>query len=666
MASSGRLHLGDVGRLAFTWATSALALALADAVLPDLSASSLWLWVVVAAVGGAVGLVLRPLLTEVSARIGWIAVLLVALVGQAVILYGAMMVVPGIDTTFLAAFLASWLTAGVATFITWLAASGTDDALVMTLARRGKPEPVADPDVPGFLFVQLDGVPFPVLRWAVQAGGVPHIRKWLTSGDYVLREWTPQFPCTTPASQLGLLHGTVAGIPAFRWYDRELGRVLVANRPADARVIEKRATDGRGLLADDGVSISNLFTGDAVRSYLTMSRIERARGSTETRRMAARFMTTPNGFARSMSRTVAEIVRERWQARRQRLRDLQPRVHRGWTFAALRAVTNGVLRDMNTALVAQEMRRGTRAIYVDYVDYDEVAHHAGLSRPESLAALDALDKVLASLDQLRGRAARDYRLVVVSDHGQSQGRCFEDRYGRPLGDLCGELMAEAVTNVDTPVEGLGRAQSVTGEVGDAHAMGRIASKADARLQQGRHEEGLESEAPVVLGSGNLGLLYLREPRRLTLEEVNTRWPRLVPGLVEHPGVLFVAAVDADGTPWALGGGGRRDLATGDIVGEDPLAPLAPHTARVLGRAVLMPEPPDLYVNSVVDADTLDVAAFEDLVGAHGGLGGWQDRAVVMVPSDLAPLLPEQLEGADVVHRALVRMLESAGHRRDLV
>ena len=70
---------------------------------------------------------------------------------------------------------------------------------------------------------------------------------------------------------------------------------------------------------------------------------------------------------------------------------------RGWTFAVLRAVTNALLRDLNTALVAEEMRRGTKAIYVDYVDYDEIAHHAGMFRPESLAALDGLDRTLASL-----------------------------------------------------------------------------------------------------------------------------------------------------------------------------------------------------------------------------------------------------------------------------
>ena len=98
---------------------------------------------------------------------------------------------------------------------------------------------------------------------------------------------------------------------------------------------------------------------------------------------------------RSLTRTVAEIVKERWQARRQVKRDLEPAGATGTgPSPLLRAVTNGLLRDLNTALVAEEMRRGTKCIYVDYVDYDEIAHHAGMFRPESLAALDGLDRTL--------------------------------------------------------------------------------------------------------------------------------------------------------------------------------------------------------------------------------------------------------------------------------
>src|SRR6185312_10333658 len=112
---------------------------------------------------------------------------------------------------------------------------------------------------------------------------VPTMRRWVSSGDHVLREWTPQLPCTTPASQQGILHGTCDRVPAFRWYDRELGRVLVANRPADAAIIEQRASNGRGLLADGGVSVSNLFSGDAPTAMMTMSKVSLGRGSRETR-----------------------------------------------------------------------------------------------------------------------------------------------------------------------------------------------------------------------------------------------------------------------------------------------------------------------------------------------------------------------------------------------
>ena len=49
----------------------------------------------------------------------------------------------------------------------------------------------------------------------------------------------------------------------------------------------------------------------------------------------------------------------------------------------LRAATNVLLRDLNTALVVEAMMRGSKAIYVDYVDYDEIAHHAGVVRREA-------------------------------------------------------------------------------------------------------------------------------------------------------------------------------------------------------------------------------------------------------------------------------------------
>ena len=555
----------------------------------------------------------------------------------------------------------------MATAAAWLGSAGTDDSFTASLLRRrAEGGPVADPEVDGVVFVQLDGVAFPVLRWAIQAGAVPTIRRWVTSGDYLLREWTAQLPCTTPASQLGILHGTVAGVPAFRWYDRELGRVLIANRPDDAAIIEQRATSGAGLLVDDGLSIGNLFTGDAPRAVLTMSRLGSGRGSAVARQTFAWFLTNPNGFTRGVIRTIAELAKERWQAARQNRLNVLPRVHRGWTFAGLRAATNVLQRDLNTAVVAEEMRKGTKSIYVDYVDYDEIAHHAGMFRPESLAALDGLDRVLGTLERLATHAARRYHIVVVSDHGQSQGQTFLDRFGNDLGEVCTRLMEEKVASLDAPVEGWGRVDSLAEDLAGTGITGRAARRAAAASS--RHvSRGAEAAttAPVsVLGSGNLGLLYVRSDVRLTLDDLEERWPRLVPGLCTHEGIGFIACLDSAGVPWVLGKHGRLQLDTGEVTGQDPLEPYGDHAARMLRRALAMPEAPDLYINSRVGDLTLDIAAFEPLVGAHGGLGGWQDRAVLLTPRTLADVLPdEHIEGADHLHAVLVAMLRAVGQRK---
>jgi uncharacterized membrane protein YvlD (DUF360 family) len=660
------LRLADVVRLLAVWLVSSAALAIAGALLPNLTAQAAWTYFATTAVAGVLGLVFRPALVLVAARIGWLAVVLVGLVGQALLVYAAIWIAPGISATFWSAFWASWIVAVVSTAAAWLGSTGTDDSFTASLLRRRvKQSPVADPEIDGVVFVQLDGVAFPVLRWAIQAGAVPTLRRWITSGDYVLREWTAQLPCTTPASQLGILHGTVAGVPAFRWYDRELGRVLIANRPNDAAIIEQRATTGAGLLVDDGLSIGNLFTGDAPRAVLTMSRLGSGRGSAVARQTFAWFLTNPNGFTRGVIRTIAEVAKERWQAARQNRLNVLPRVHRGWTFAGLRAATNVLQRDLNTAVIAEEMRKGTKCIYVDYVDYDEIAHHAGMFRPESLAALDGLDRVLGTLERLSAQAARRYHIVVVSDHGQSQGQTFLDRFGNDLGQVCTGLMEEKVALLDAPVEDWGRVGSLAGDLAGTGLTGRAARRAaDASSRHVNRGAEAATNVPVtVLGSGNLGLLYVRSEVRLTLDDLEERWPRLVPGLCAHEGIGFIAGLDSAGVPWVLGKHGRVQLDTGEVTGQDPLEPYGDHAARMIRRALTMPEAPDLYINSRVGDVTLDIAAFEPLVGAHGGLGGWQDRAVLLTPRTLAEVLPaEHIEGADHLHSVLVAMLRAVGQR----
>ena len=133
------------------------------------------------------------------------------------------------------------------------------------------------------------------------------------------------------------------------------------------------------------------------------------------------------------------MVVEWHQGRRQRIRGVVPRIHRGGQFLLLRGLTTVILRDLNVTIVAEQLTRGTPVVYVDFVDYDEVAHHAGGTRLESLKVLEALDQVIDVLERVASDAPRRYHFVVVSDHGQSLGAPFPDLYGQSLGDLCAEL-----------------------------------------------------------------------------------------------------------------------------------------------------------------------------------------------------------------------------------
>ena len=674
------LRWGDVGRAVLAVLGAAIGLGIASLVVPEFNIGGAARALAAAVLIAVVGAVLRPVLVRLAVLLGWVGAVVVGLAGQAFIIWLVLWDFTGKtdNPPFWSVFLASWVVSAVSTAFVWVATAGTDDAVTAGLLRKGRRSrqpALEDADLPGVVFIQTDGVPFPVLDWGVRAGTLPTLSRWIRSGTHHMAEWRPKLPATTPASQMGILHGTIDGIPAFRWVERDTGRVLVANKPADAAVIEAMHSDGRGLLADDGVSVSNLFTGDAPTAYATMSAVQRTQETRHARYTVSTFLARPEGLARSLSRTVSEIVRERFQAARARRRDVHPRVDRPWAFAFERAALCGVLRDLNTTLVADAMLQGHRSIYVDFVDYDAVAHHAGLMQPESLAALEGIDAVIGQLERVAAVAPRPYLFVILSDHGQSQGEVFASRYGEDLATLVRRLTSSDVLSAQENAEGTGSLASMMASTGDTDTvLGRSLRRASDRLSAHRLEmpapasTGEEAEAAadkcLVFGSGNLGLVYVAgEHARLNLDQLTERFPGLVPGLVSHPGAGFVVVDTADHGPVVLGAAGEHRLREGVVVGTDPLAAYGPDAAAFVLRASTMDEAPDIYVNSLVD-DLGEVAAFEGLVGCHGGLGGWQDRAVVMWPDALPP--PESMVvGADAMHRLLVGWLEHLGHRSSL-
>jgi hypothetical protein len=596
-----------------------------------------------------VGAVLRPLLlVGVTALGGWGAMLL-GVVAQVVVIVVALELDPAdrissLPTTVIAAILAVVFAA----ILDWMADSGSDDTFVkearrlMRAVRRRQARRAGGRFLsfrrlrpgtePGMLIVQLDGVAEPVLRWAVRAGNLPTLGHWLRSGSHTLRGWHTGLPSTTPASQAGILHGASRQIPAFRWYEKEAGQLMVSNRPRDAAVIEPRLSDGRGLLRDGGVSIGNAFSGDAAISLLTVSHA--ALPGRSARGWAA-FMASPYGFTRALVLGVGEVITELHQARLQRRRNLQPRVSRSGAFLALRPASM-LLRDVNVSLIAEQMARGAPAVYCDLVDYDEVAHHAGPARPESMRQLESLDRMLGVLERLAPEAARRYHLVVLSDHGQSQGATFRQRWGETLNEVVDRFAAPD------------RAVALT-------------EPAETEATRGPEFQVPPVAPLLVVSSGNLALIYLtRFSHRLGRAEIDRAYPRLISGLAAHPGIGLVVVASDEG-PVVLGTDGAHRLADGRVEGVDPLIPYGPHARADLLRHQETAHVGDLVLISSIDPVTQEVEAFEELVGSHGGLGGWQTEAMLVHPADW-PIGHGELIGSDAVHRQLVEWLAMLGLR----
>jgi hypothetical protein len=167
----------------------------------------------------------------------------------------------------------------------------------------------------------------------------------------------------------------------------------------------------------------------------------------------------------------------------------------------------------------------------------------------------------------------------------------------------------------------------------------------------------------VMASGCLGLIsFPREPGRVTLERVEALYPDLLPALLSHPGIGFALVRSRVHGALVMGHGGVHHLDSGEVDGTDPLEPYGPNAARHVKRTDSYPHCPDIVVNSTYWEDTDEVAAFEELVGSHGGMGGTQSYPFLLHPVELEQP-NEPLVGAEAVHRVLRGWLVDLGHER---
>jgi uncharacterized membrane protein YvlD (DUF360 family) len=628
---------------------------------------------IAAAVIGLLNALLWPILSRVLLPFAVFTGGLLFLILNGFIVWLAAQIVPGFEIDSL--WTAVWAALGVTAVNVILSTLLTldDDAsyyrnVINKRIRRSKK--VVETDVPGVFFLEIDGLAEPVLEKAMELGYTPTMKRWLEEGSHKLIGWETDLSSQTSASQAGLLHGNNYNIPAFRWYDRQRKKIVASSNPDEVAKIEQDHSDGNGLLVDDGASRGNLLSGDAPNVMNTASTIKDF-SRFHTADFYAYF-ADPYNFSRTLLLLFWDIILERYRFWQQRRKDIQPRLdkhHRNFKYALVRGGTTVFLRELNIYTLIGDMFAGTPSAYATFVGYDEVAHHSGVETHDAFDALYKIDQQFARLESAAEKASRPYHFVILSDHGQSGGATFKQRYGKSLAELVQELTDDyQVGGYEENTEGVSNLNNVLSDAmqhEDSNTARRAAGAAK-RYAAGRERseivkaevlsadevKGEELPGIVVMASGNLGLVYgTRLEERATLEEIEVVYPGMLEGLVSHEGIGFAMVHSLEHGPVVIGANGRNYLAEERVEGDDPLVGFGPRAAQHLIREDSFPNCPDILVNSFYRADTNEVAAFEELIGCHGGMGGYQTQPFVLYPAEL-PVADGPLIGAAAVHHLM--------------
>jgi uncharacterized membrane protein YvlD (DUF360 family) len=634
-------------QLIVTWFLGAVALLVATTLVPGASDSTFRAALAVAALLAVLNALLPPLVAAVrlpfTALLGFFLVLFL----DAGMLLLADRVSSGLKIdSFWSALGVAIAAAAVGVVLSVIFGTNDDDIyslrVVQRIAKRSGERVVTDR--PGIVFLEIDGLALPVLQRAMRDGHAPTLARWLQDGTHRLAEWEPDLSSQTGASQAGILLGSNDDIVAFRWVEKERQVLVACSSPEDCAELERRHTTGSGLLADGGASRGNLFSGGADHMILTVSRMEAERSSNPGYRA---FLANGFNVVRSFVLFGWEVILEWVAAAKQVRRDVRPRGHRGGLYPFLRATMCVIVRDLIVYGVLTDMMKGRPAVYATFSSYDEVAHHSGLEREDTLEALRKLDQQFGRIERARRYAARPYELVVLSDHGQTQGATFRQRNGYGLDELVQRNLAHGGVSA---LEGGDEQEAMVGHAA-AEATGRKAKRA---------KNDVSDRDVVVLGSGNLGLVYLMEEGgRMTREELDARHPQLLPALSSHPHIGWVLVQSREDGAVVLGSGGARYLERDRVDGDDPLAGFSATVPQHLLRTNGFAHAPDILVGSFYDPALDEGCAFEELISFHGGLGGSQTQPFLLYPARL-PAPEQPLVGAETLHRVLVgwrRLLE---------
>jgi len=501
------------------------------------------------------------------------------------------------------------------------------------IVRRGVAAAPVAPARRRVVLLQIDGLSSRRLRQALARGDMPHLKRWLDSGQGRLRCLTAASEPSTPVFTAGLLYGARGGVPGFAWYDRKLGRQVRMDLAEDVSALERSLTGDRRPLLDGGCSYGTIWPGGAEDAFFNVVLFNYGATSTGKRVRNAydRLASTAAGLGiagRVASRFVLELGVGLWDFVRWCRRIRSTRFE--WRFLYMRLLVSVVMRDVSTQGAILDILRGVPRIFIDYLGYDEYAHRRGPDAELAIYNLQGIDSAIAKIFRaVRAVPEYHYDIYVLSDHGQMTTTPFERIVRR---DLTAFVLEHARVAVADRLESHDVAELVSlraiefwtrtlpkGLRGPARfyvewLRRRVRRRVDERVWK-------PMDAIEVVTGGSIAHIYLDRgaPVRLSLEEIEARYPELLEALEHCPAIGLMVARGADG-PIVLYRGQRHRL--GDRRALAELPPFRMLGYELLATHLMHAAEGGRYGDLVLYgafAEAGDIS-FDFEFGSHGGIG----------------------------------------------
>jgi type I phosphodiesterase/nucleotide pyrophosphatase len=502
------------------------------------------------------------------------------------------------------------------------------------IVRRGVVAAPVAPSRRRLVLLQIDGLSSRRLRQALDRGDLPHLERWLASGQARLRSLVAASAPSTPVFTAGLLYGARAGVPGFAWYDRKLGRQVRMDLAEDVSALERSLAGDRTPLLDGGTSYGTIWPGGAADAFFNVVLFNSGTPPSRWRvRNAYDRLVSAVAAAgivgRVGSRFLLELAVGLWDFQRWCRRIHSTRFE--WRFLYMRLFVSVVMRDVATDGAVVDILRGVPRIFIDYLGYDEYAHRRGPDAELALYNLSGIDAAIGRIFRaVRAVPEYKYDVYVFSDHGHLATTPFERIVGRDLAAFVLEHARSDAAAASLESDHVRQLVSLRatefwtrtlpkGLRGPARLYVEWLRRRVRRCADERAWKPLD--AIEVVTGGSVAHIYFDRGSacRLTVEEIDARHPQLLDALGRCPAIGLMVGRGADG-PLVFWRGRRYRL--GD---RRALARLLPFRrlgyelcAMHLLQAAEGARHGDLVLYGAF-ARAGDVA-FDFEFGSHGGLG----------------------------------------------